>query len=101
MKSTITITILFFASLCAAQVGEVYADKRPMIQAIGHEQTQEEITLTIEDVQDVVCRDNEPLRSLVRLWYAQALHTGRNDAQAVEIALEKLGKLLLQKLDKK
>jgi len=101
MKSTITITIIFFASFCSAQVAEVYADKRPMIQAIGHEQTQEEITLTIEDIQDVVCRDNEPLRALIRLWYVQALHGGRNDAQAVEIALDKLGKLLLQKLDKK
>ena len=117
MKSTITLIILFFASFCAAQRGEInidppYSELRydpEKISIIRGEGTTiatikpapDAITLTIEDVQDVVCRDNEELRSLVRLWYVQALHGGRNDAQAVEIALDKLGKFLLQKLDKK
>jgi hypothetical protein len=80
MKSTITITILFLASLCAAQRGEInidppYSELRydpDRISIIRGEGTTiattkpnpDAITLTIEDVQDVVCRDNEPLRRL-------------------------------------
>lgn len=105
MKHIITFTLLFIASLCAAQVGEIDIDSNVELpftlisQPLEKQQAAETIILTIEDVQDVIARDNEPLRALIRLWYVQALHTGRNDSQAVEIALDKLGKFLLERIN--
>lgn len=101
MKHIFTLTLLFLASLCAAQKAELDIDTKTSIQIAKPEPDPDALNLTIEDIQDVIGRDNEALRALVRVWYMQALHTGRNDAQAVEIALDKLGKYLIEKLEKK
>lgn len=101
MKHILTFTLLSIASLCAAQRAEVDIDTPKIVQVEKQQPAPDTISLTIEDIQDVVCKDNEPLRALVRVWYMQALHTGRNDAQAVEIALDKLGKFLIEKIENK